>query len=62
MNYTELQELKDKVKGGGVGSLSKYLEMLRTDSLERLTKCLPADLKRHQSRHETLSEIINLLG
>jgi len=62
MNIKELKEMEKKVKGGNKGLLPKYLEMLQTDSLDKLKTCTPATLQFIQSRYATISEIINLLG
>lgn len=62
MDYQKKEELRNKVKGGNVGLLSTYLEMLETESLDILKVCSPAKLQYHQSRLATLTEIKNLLG
>lgn len=62
IDYKKLEELKTKVKGGNVGLLPSYLDMLANESLEKLKVCSPANLQRYQSRLSTLSEIKNLLG
>ena len=60
MNRERQLELKDKIRAGNVLALTKYLDWLYSESL-RQTLSVRDDHRYHQSRTNTIQEILNLL-
>ncbi len=60
MDRNKILELKEKIRAGSVPALTKYLDHLYSESLVN-TLSVRDDFRYHQSRTNTIQEILSLL-